>query len=329
MSKFRVFITSRAFGRITEEAVTLLQEVAQVERAKSERPLEKEDLIEKTRDCHGLILGIEKITSEIMDHARNLVIIARYGVGYDNVDVEAATKKRIVVTHTPHANSTSVAEHTFALILSLSKRVVEANLSLKSGEWLGTKFVGFELGGKTIGIVGAGAIGRKVASIARGFDMNALLYDIVTDESVEESLGAKYVSLRELLMSSDIVSIHVPLTSETYHMIGENELTLMRRNAMIVNTSRGGIVDESALTRHLEDRSIAGAALDVFEEEPPRGDSPLLRMENVVCTPHSSSFTVDSLRRMDTMVAKDVVSALLGEKPRHMVNRELQDLFSS
>ncbi|MEM2178255.1 MAG: phosphoglycerate dehydrogenase [Candidatus Methanomethylicaceae archaeon] len=322
MSKFKILITSRAFGKFSD-AFKLLEGIAEVRKNKSEQPLKKDELIEKIKDCHALILGIEKITAEIMDHAKNLIIIARYGVGYDNVDIEAATKRGIIVTYTPHANSTSVAEHTFALILSLLKRIVEANLSIKSGEWIGTKFAGIELEGKTIGIIGTGAIGRKVAYIAKGFNMNILLYDIIKDENLEKSLNARYVDLKDLLMNSDIVSIHVPLTLKTHYMINEEELKLMKRNAIIVNTARGGIINEKALTKALKEKWIAGAALDVFEKEPPNKDNPLLKMNNVICTPHSAAFTIDALKRMDMMIVEDVISALRGEKPKYIVNREV------
>jgi len=323
MSKFKVFITSRAFGKFSENAFKLLEEIAEVEKTKNEQPLKKDELIEKIKECHALILGIEKITAEIMDQAKNLIIIARYGVGYDNIDIEAATKRGIIVTYTPHANSTSVAEHTFALILSLLKKIVEANLSIKSGEWIGTKFVGVELEGKTIGIIGTGAIGKKVARIAKGFNMNILLYDIIKDENLERNLNAKYVDLKELLLNSDIVSIHVPLTPETRHMISEEEFKIMKKNAIIVNTARGEIIDEKALIKALKEKWIAGAALDVFEKEPPDEDNPLLKMDNVICTPHSAAFTIDALKRMDKMIVEDVISALRGEKPKNIVNKEV------
>lgn len=322
MPNFKILVTSRAFGKFSN-AFKLLEEVAEIKKSESEQPLKKDELIKKIKDCHVLILGIEKITAEIMDHAKNLIIIARYGVGYDNIDIEAATKRGIIVTYTPHANSTSVAEHTFALILSLSKRIIEANLSIKSSEWAGTKFVGIELEGKTIGIIGTGAIGRKVAYIAKGFGMNILLHDIIRDENLEKNLNAKYVDLKDLLINSDIVSVHVPLNSKTYHMISEKELKLMKPTAYLINTARGGIIDEEALYKALKEKKIAGAALDVFEIEPPPKNSPLLKMDNVICTPHSAAFTIDALKRMDMMIVEDVISALHKKKPKNIVNKEV------
>jgi len=322
MPEFKIFITDKAFGKFSD-AIKLLKEIAEIKRSKSEYPLKKDELIEEIKGCHALILGPEKITAEIMDQSENLIIIARYGVGYDNIDIEAATKRGIIVTYTPHANSTSVAEHTFALILSLLRKIVEANLSIKSGEWIGIKFVGVELEGKTIGIIGAGAIGKKVAHIAKGFNMNILLYDIIKDENLEKNLNAKYVDLKELLMNSDIVSIHVPLNSKTYHMIGEKELRLMKENAILVNTARGPIIDEKALIKALKEGWIAGAALDVFEVEPPDKDNPLLKMDNVICTPHSASYTIDALRRMDMMVTEDIIAALHRKRPKYVINKEV------
>jgi len=223
--------------------------------------------------------------------------------------------------NTPLANKESVAEHAIGILLGLSKLIVQVDRGLRGGRWRGeTEFRGHELKGKTLGVVGAGRIGTRVAEIARlGFDMDILYQDVVVNSRVEE-IGGRRCELDELLSGSDYVTLHVPLTPETEHLIGERELRLMKPTAYLLNLSRGKVVDEAALIDALRTSRIAGAGLDVYEVEPLPSDSPLLRMENVVITPHMSSHTDEALLAM-AMVVKDVIEVLHGRPPEFPVNR--------
>jgi D-3-phosphoglycerate dehydrogenase len=286
----------------------------------------QEELVKEAGDAHAFIVGSARITREIIENAKYLKIIARRGVGYERIDLEAATRRGIFVTNTPGVNAQSVAEFTIGLVLSLCRRISQTNSLFKSGsiKWVERKkYIGMELDGKTIGIIGFGNIGRRVAKIAKGIGMNVLVFDPYIDNRVAEDMGVKIVCLDDLLKESDVVTIHVPLTEETRGMIGYRELSLLKKNSIIVNTSRGGIVDEDALYRCLVDGRIAGACLDVFEEEPPDFAKPLYRLENVIVTPHIAGTTSESRRRGTELVIEQVRKALSGEIPPFIVNREV------
>ncbi|MEM2350723.1 MAG: hydroxyacid dehydrogenase, partial [Candidatus Bathyarchaeia archaeon] len=283
----RIAILSSSFGVYTPEAVERLRSIAEVVRIELKgRSLSEDESIEILRGFDILILGGGCIVTERVLRETGLKVVARHGVGLDNVDVEAATKLGVPVLYTPHANSRAVAEHTFALILSLSRRITLAHEYVRRLRASPPKLIGFELEGKKLGVIGFGAIGRLVAGIGKGFGMLILVYDPYVDPKIIEDYGCRPVDLETLLRESDIVTIHVPLTRETYHMIGERELKLMKPTALIVNTSRGAVIDESILVKALREGWIAGAALDVFEEEPLKPENPLLSMDNVVATPH-------------------------------------------
>lgn len=310
---------------IAEEALEKLRVFAEVKLNPSPQPFTKEKLRKEVAEVDGVVLGGDELDEELMAAAPRLKIIARYGVGYDNVDVGVATSRRIFVTYTPDVLSDAVADLTFALMLTLSRRITEADGYVKSGEWSkGTRFpLGLDLARKTLGIVGLGRIGSKVAERARAFNMNIIYNDIVRKTLAEKKYGAKRVTLEELLKRSDYVSLHVPLTDRTRGLIGERELLLMKSSAFLINTSRGPVVDQQALYEALKKRRIAGAGLDVYQKEPIASDDPLLKLSNLVLTPHVGSGTVETRLAMALTAVEDVIRVLKGKDPINVVNREL------
>ncbi|RUM47606.1 MAG: D-glycerate dehydrogenase [Hyperthermus sp.] len=294
-----------------------------------------EILYEKAGQVDAIVsLLTDRIDCELLRYGsqKSLKIVAQYAVGYDNIDVECASKYGIYVTNTPNVLTEATAELTWALILSLVRRIVEADSYVRSGEWYraGTGWhpellLGFELRGKTLGIIGFGRIGRAVARIgAHGFGMKVLYYSRHrAPENVEKSIGATYVDLDTLLKESDIVSIHVPLTKDTVGLIGERELKMMKPSAILVNTARGAVIDMDALLRALEEGWIKGAALDVFPWEPLPPDNPLTRMKNVVLAPHIGSATREAREAMTCAVLSNLVSFKQGKIPPNLVNPQV------
>ena len=310
---------------IAQEALEKLRVFAEVKLNPSPQPFTKEQLRKEVAEVDGVVLGADELDEELIAAALRLKIIARYGVGYDNVDVGAATSRRIFVTYTPGVLSDAVADLTFALILALSRRITEADSHVKSGEWSkGTRFpLGLDLAGKTLGIVGLGRIGSKVVERARAFNMNIIYNDIVRKTLAEKKYGAKRVTLEKLLKRSDYVSLHVPLTDKTRGLVGERELLLMKSSAFLINTSRGPVVDQQALYEALKKKRIAAAGLDVYQNEPLASDDPLLKLSNVVLTPHIGSGTVETRLAMAQMAVEDVIRVLKGKDPINVVNSEL------
>jgi len=325
MAKWKVVILSGTYGLHVPKAIEMIREVAEVTRGKIPKDITPEKMAEAIGDADIVVLGASgRIDEEVMKRVPKLKMIAKRGVGLDNIDLKAATKAGILVTYTKHANSQSVAEHTIGLILTLTKNITIANEEVRTKGWkIRSKLIGIELSGKTLGIIGFGFIGRKVAEIAKALGMNVLVYDPYVPVDVVRGFGCRVVDLDTLLRESDVVSIHAALTKETYHMIGERELRLMKRTAYLINTARGAIIDEKALIKALKEGWIAGAALDVFEEEPLPKDHPLTKFKNVILTPHIAAFTKEAIERMDLMVAEDVVRACKGLKPRNIANPEV------
>ncbi|MFQ6054235.1 MAG: 2-hydroxyacid dehydrogenase, partial [Candidatus Bathyarchaeia archaeon] len=275
-----------------------------------------------------VVVGTERIDESYLGRAPKLRLVSRFGVGYDAVDVEACTRRGIYVTHTFGVLSGAVADHTWALILSLMRRIPHADRFTRE-EWALRKRAfpfGSDLSGKTLGIVGLGAIGAEVAKRAQGFGVRLLYHDIVRRRELEEGYGIGYAELEELLRRSDIVTLHVPLLPTTRGLIGERAFEMMKPSAVIINTSRGPVIDQSALVEALESGRIAGAALDVFEVEPIPLDDRLLRMENVVVTPHIASATWETRRRMAMSCAENIRAYLRGERPPNLVP-EQRDVF--
>ncbi|MBN1152429.1 MAG: hydroxyacid dehydrogenase [Dehalococcoidia bacterium] len=279
-------------------------------------------------EAYGIGVRLAPITAELIGLAPNLRVIAKHGVGYDNIDVAAATSRRIAVVTTPKANAVSVAEHILSLMLCLANRICAANADLKSGNFKQREdYVGIELKGKTLGVVGLGRIGSETARKCKsGFGMNVIAYDPYLSTETFELTGYRRAdTLGPLLEEADFVVLSVPLTSETNGMIGARELSWMKRSAFLINTSRGGLVDESALYTALVDGHIAGAAMDAFVKEPPAPDNPLLSLSNFIATPHVAGTTVEAMRRMSTDLAEEIVRVLSGERPLYAVNPEVSE----
>ncbi|MFH1505012.1 MAG: phosphoglycerate dehydrogenase [Candidatus Omnitrophota bacterium] len=282
--------------------------------------LKPQELKEIIGDYQAIIIrSSTKLTADIIEKADNLKIIGRAGVGVDNVDVAAATKKGIIVMNAPGGNTISTCEQTFALILAAARNIPQAYLSLKSKKWERAKFKGMELYSKTLGVVGLGRIGKEVANRALAFGMEVLVYDPFVTQEIAEKIGVKLASLKDILKSADFITVHTPLTDQTRNLISAQELALMKPKAFIVNCARGGVIDEDALYEALKVNKIAGAALDVFLKEPPL-ESKLLELDNFIATPHLGASTDEAQLNVAIEVANCVKEALLGKAIRNAVN---------
>ncbi len=325
----KLVIASSSYGVHAPEALRLLAQVFdRIERADVRVGEPEDSMIAKVGDADALILGAGgPLTRRVMEAAANLKIVARHGIGLDNVDLEAATDLGIPVTYCRHTGEeVSVAEHTVALILACARRLPEADRAVREGRWHDrVRLVGLELRGKTLGVVGLGAIGREVARIMRnGFGMRVLAYDPYVPDEVFRQLGVERVDLDTLLGESDVVTVHVPLTRETRGLLSAERIRRLKPGAIVVNTSRGAVVDEAALCEALREGRVLYAGLDVFEREPPAG-SPLLELPNVVLTPHVAAFTREALHRMDMANAEDLVRFFRGERPLRLANPEVYE----
>ncbi len=290
----------------------------------SEAPPERADLLEAASGSEGVLSTVtEKIDSTFMDAAgEGLKVIANMAVGYDNVDVEAAKARGVVVTNTPGVLDETTADVAFMLLLAAARRLGESERVLRAGrwEWWGPKlFMGPDVWGKKLGIVGLGRIGQAVARRARGFDMEILYYNRSRREEAEEELGASYLDLDELLETADFITLHTPLTDETRHLIDAPELERMKPEAVLVNTSRGPVVDEAALADALAEGRIFAAGLDVYEEEP-KVHPKLLELENVVLAPHIGSGSIETRVKMAVLAAENLAAVLRGEQPKTLVS---------
>jgi len=303
--------------RTCEDIFGSLSDIADVRFCPSSN---KEEFLRELKEAEALVTGGELIDEELLDNAPKLRIVARFGVGYDTIDLEACTKRGIYVTHTPRVLSSAVAELTIGLILSLSRRIPQADRYVRTRWGKGSRFPsGIDIQGKTLGIVGLGSIGSAVAQRAKAFEMKIAYYDLIRRRDLEESLGARFMELDDLLGISGFVTIHLPLTSSTRGLIGERELKLMRKDAYLINTSRGAVLDENALYKALREGWIAGAALDVFAKEPVPRDNPLLELGNVVLTPHIGSATLETRGKMAEVDVENVRRVLQGDTPPDLV----------
>lgn len=321
----KIFVTRKIPG---EHLDKLIAAGYDVDVSIFDRPLLPEELIQKIKGVDAIIcLLTDKINGAVMDAAGpSLKIIANYAVGSDNIELREATDRGIVVTNTSSAEvDEAVAEHTWALILCLARRIIEADEATRRGAFRGWEpdiFLGVNLVGKTLGIIGLGKIGSYVAKRAKGYGMNVLYNKHEADPEAEQKLGIKFASLDELLTTSDFVTLHVPLTDETRHMINAATLAKMKRGAFLVNTARGAVVEERALVDSLRSGHLAGAALDVFENEP-NIHPELINMQNVITTPHIASATYEARYKMSQQVVSAVQDLLSGKMPENIVNKDV------
>jgi D-3-phosphoglycerate dehydrogenase len=280
----------------------------------------QEELCKEIRQYDGLIVRSgTKVTADVIEAAKKLKAIARAGVGVDNIDVDAATKRGIIVMNTPTGNTVSTAELSFSLLLALSRNVPRADRSLRGGKWERKKFVGAELYDKLLGIIGIGRVGTEVAKRAQAFGMHILACDPLLTEARAKTLDVECCSLDDVIERADYISLHAPLTTETHHLLGAKEFARMKKGVRIVNCARGGLVDEAALAQAIKSGHIAGAALDVYEQEPPR-DNPLFELDEVVLTPHLGASTNEAQQNVAVEAARQLVDALKGGVVRNAVN---------
>ncbi|WEU39877.1 MAG: D-glycerate dehydrogenase [Candidatus Odinarchaeum yellowstonii] len=320
MKKLSLYITKEIINPMQKQ----LEEYYEIEVNASNKSLNLDELKEKIKDKDAIISMLsDPLTREVLSAAKKLKIIAQYAAGYDNIELEYANKRGIIVTNTPGVLSETTADLTWALILSVSRRVCEADRYVKTGLWnegWGPKLLlGRDVYGKTIGIIGFGRIGQAVARRAFGFNMRILYYSRSRKIDLESKIKAEYADLPTLLKEADYITIHTPLTEQTYHMLGEKEFKMMKKNAYLVNTSRGKVIDEKALIKALKEGWISGAGLDVFEIEPIEEDNPLLKMDNVVLTPHIGSASVETRTRMAEVVAENLIAFAKGLNPPNRV----------
>lgn len=316
MERYKVLL----YKDMHEEGKAILREKAEIIMAER---FDEVYLIDQVRDVDGIIIRANgKVTRKMMESAPKLRVIGRHGVGVENIDLEAATEKGIWVVNTPDANDISVAEHFFGLALILSKMLKKGDIALREGRWEARyQYIGRELHGKILGILGFGKIGRAVGRMGyKGFDMEILYYDAVRYEEMEKEIKAEKVSLKELLTQSDYISINLPMLPATQALLKEREFGLMKPSAYIINLARGPIWDEKALYAALKEGKIAGAASDVYEVEPATKGHPLFQLENFVGTPHMAAHTEEALKRM-SRVAVDIIRVLEGKDPVYPVNR--------
>jgi D-3-phosphoglycerate dehydrogenase len=324
LSECRVLVTPTTFGKEDHQLRSTLEKaVGEVIYSPMARPLSSLELLPLVKEADGYIAGLDQIDSSVIEAGGRLRVIARYGVGVDRVDVESATKRGIVVTNTPGANSVAVAELTIALMLALGRRICQADQSTRSGEW--PRYSGVSLRGKTVGLVGFGAIGREVASRLQAFDCRVVVADPCVGPDCAGAYGVQLVPLEELLAASDFVSLHASLNSSTSGMVDDTFLKKMKQGAFVVNTARGELIDEEALHDALEKGRLRGAALDCFRKEPPGRDHPLLRLPQVIVTPHTGSHTDEATNTMGWMSLRDCMAVLSGKRPVHVVNPEVYE----
>ncbi|MDQ7859999.1 MAG: D-glycerate dehydrogenase [Armatimonadota bacterium] len=326
MPRPRVYVARR----LPEVALERLRAAADVAVWETDEvPPPREVLLRQAAGADGLIsLLTDPIDGALLDAAPRLRVVSNYAVGFDNIDVAAATARGVVVTNTPGVLTETVADFAMALMLATARRLVEADRYTRAGQWkswMPMLLLGPDVHHATLGLVGLGRIGAAVARRARGFAMTVLYHDVVRREDLEAELGLGYVPLEDLLRRADFVSIHTPLLPETRHLIGAAQFALMKPTAILINTARGPIVDQRALYEALRTGRIAGAGLDVFEIEPVAADEPLLRLDNVVVAPHIASASVETRTQMALMAVDNLLAALDGRRPPNLVNPEVWD----
>jgi len=311
-------------GNLPEEVLGLIRREHEVKVHPENRPLERDRLLEMVRDKEGLLCMItDRVDEELLKAGSKLQMIANFGVGFDNIDVAAASRRNIPVSNTPGVLTDATADLTFALILAVARRMLEGDRIARAGAfrfWAPMHFLGHEVSGKTLGIVGLGRIGKALARRARGFDMKVLYHNRRRlSEEEERSLGVSYGDFVTVLSRADFVSLHVPLTPDTHHLMGQKELAIMRPSAYLINTSRGPVVEEQALLEALKEGVIAGAGLDVYEKEPDLTPG-LEELDNVVLLPHIGSATIETRTKMGLTAAKNLLAGLRGGKPPDCLN---------
>ena len=326
MFKPRVYVTRQIFP----DALDLIEKSAELELWPKDEPPSPEQLKEALADVDGAIINVmDRIDASVLDAAPKLRVLSQVAVGLDNIDIPESTKREILVGYTPGVLAKSTADLAFGLLLAVARRVVESDKWVREGNWKISHhpmfWLGSEVNGSTLGILGLGGIGLEMAKRAKGFDMKVLYHSRTRKRELEKEHGFKYASFKRVLADSDFISIHVPLTPETNKFIGEKQLKAMKKSAILVNLSRGPVVDTEALYKALKKGWIAGAGLDVFDPEPVPREHPILGLDNVVVLPHIGSASNRSRREMHLLAARNLVAGLNGERLEECANPELYE----
>ena len=319
LKEVKVLVTPTSYGSQDPSLKTDLERVVgDVVYNTTGKPLSSAQLQEMLIDVDAMIAGLDEIDASALDAAPDLKIIARYGVGYNNVDLDKARERSIVVTNTPGANAAAVAELTIGLILNLLRPIIPAAQGVKNGEW--PRFKGYSLEGKTVGLLGLGAIGKETAKRLVGFGCTLMAYDLYPDEKFAAEFGLKMTLMDDILAEADLISLHLPGTLETTNIVNEEFLAKMKPGSWLVNTARGDLIDENALIGALERGHLMGAALDVYSQEPPHDHSPLLSMDQVITTPHMGAHADSATNSMGRMALSECLAVLHGEEPKYKVS---------
>ncbi|OAA83360.1 phosphoglycerate dehydrogenase [Clostridium ljungdahlii] len=301
----KILITPRSFGKHSKEPFELLKQKGfELVVNPYGRILTQDEMIKEVSDVDGIIIGVDPLNAEVLKHAKKLKVISKYGVGTDNIDLDYAKNNNITVTIAKGANSDAVADYAFALMISVARKIVPIDRGCRKLDW--SKVTSIGMHGKTLGLIGLGNIGKGVAKRANGFGMKILAYDVYKDKEFASKNNVEYVTIEKILKESDFISIHLPLTKETKYIIGEKELNMMKENAVIVNTARGGLIDENALYDALKNNKIWGAGIDVFEQEPPKNKE-LLDLNNIVVGSHCAASTFEAVDNMGIMAANNII----------------------
>jgi len=316
----KILVTPTSFGPSSKLAPKekLIEFADEIVYNPHSRPLTEDELIPLLEGCDGYLAGLDFITEKVLSAVKGLRVISRYGIGCDRVDLDAAKKHGIIVTNTPGANSDAVADLTVGLMLAVARGIPMLDRSTKQGEW--KRRTGIELGGKTLGLLGFGMIGKAAARRAAGFDMNVIAYDPYMDEAYAKDNNVVSKTQEQVIAESDFLSLHLPLIESTVNIINEAALAKMRSGAVIINTARGGLIDEAALYNSLKSGHLGGAALDAYESEPPDAGQPLYQLENVVTTPHTGAHTAEASLNMATMAVDNLIDVLESGDCQYIVN---------
>ena len=329
MKNFTVLIEARPFCAFDNTPMEQLKDAGMNLIDMRGSGVQDPKFVEALKQADAILCGNDLVVNdEVLDMAPGVSAIAKMGAGLDTVDIDAASRHDAIVFHTPGANNQAVADHTFALMLNVARKIIYCDTSLREKRWEHTKIMGLEIWQKTLGLIGLGAIGRCVALRAKGFEMKVVAHDPFWPEAFATEQGIEKVAIDELLRVSDVVSIHAPLTSDNRGMIDAKALETMKPTAILINAARGGIVNEADLYEGLKNNVIAGAGIDVFEHEPPSA-SPLLELENVVLTPHTAAFTFEGMNNMSAGVVAQLIEYQKGNKPEFIVNSEVYDRQST
>lgn len=315
----KIICTSPTFGQYSAKAVEMIEnEGYELVRIPAEEWKDPSKLINYAKDAQGWISGVSKCTREILESAPLLKVVTKHGTGVDSIDLNAAKEKNIVVANAPGLNANAVADLAFSFVLSLARKIPYSDKFVRNGKW--KPVMGIELKGKTLGVIGLGAIGKGLIKKASSFDMNFVAFDVYQDEEFIKKYNVKMLSdAKEVLKEADFISLHVPLTAETRNMVSTDEFKMMKKTAYIINCARGGVIDEQALLNALNTEEIAGAALDVFTSEPPSVDNPLLALDNVIVAPHMGAYTEEAMAAISEVCAENVIRVLKGQEPLYRV----------